>query len=101
MGKRPAEVELFVGNMGSIQLEDSAFYAKRSIVDHGNRTRTNSRVRQAANQLLTSVSAGNLHATIRGSRGTGNLPGRPVAASRRCPYPDRADPQLPGPTLSG
>jgi hypothetical protein len=28
MGKRAAEVELFVGNMSSIQREDSAFYAK-------------------------------------------------------------------------
>src|SRR5580704_14041749 len=42
MGKRPAEVELFVGNMGSIQREDSAFYAKRRIANHGNRTRTDS-----------------------------------------------------------
>ena len=36
MGKRPAEVELFVGNMGSIQWEDTAFYAKRRIAGHGN-----------------------------------------------------------------
>src|SRR5499427_2633379 len=42
MGKRPAEVDLFVGDMGSIQREDSAFYAKRRIANHGNRTRTNS-----------------------------------------------------------
>src|SRR5215470_6150904 len=42
MGKRPAEVDLFVGDMGSIQREDSAFYAKRRIASHGNRTRTNS-----------------------------------------------------------
>ena len=42
MGKRPAEVDLFVGDMGSIQWEDSAFYAKRRIANHGNRTRTNS-----------------------------------------------------------
>ena len=42
MGKRPAEVEWFVGNMGSIQREDSAFYAKRRIASHANRTRTNS-----------------------------------------------------------
>jgi hypothetical protein len=26
-----------VGNMGSIQREDSAFYAKRRIANHGNR----------------------------------------------------------------
>jgi len=42
MGKRPAEVELFVGDVGSIQRKDSAFYAKRRIANHGNRTRTNS-----------------------------------------------------------
>ena len=42
MGKRPAEVESFVGSMGSIQWEDTAFYAKRRIAGHGNRTRTNS-----------------------------------------------------------
>jgi hypothetical protein len=29
MGKRAAEVELFVGNMSSIQREETAFYAKR------------------------------------------------------------------------
>jgi hypothetical protein len=34
MGKRPAEVEQFVGNKGSIQREDSAFYAKRRIANH-------------------------------------------------------------------
>src|ERR1022692_5278164 len=43
MGKRAAEVELFVGNMSSIQREDSAFYAKRRSASHDNRTRTNRR----------------------------------------------------------
>src|SRR6266568_6898593 len=43
MGKRAAEVELFVGNMSSIQREDTVFYAKRRIASHDNRTRTNSR----------------------------------------------------------
>ena len=42
MGKRAAEVELFVGNMSSIQREDSAFYAKRRTASHDNETRTNS-----------------------------------------------------------
>jgi hypothetical protein len=42
MGKRAAEVELFVGNMNSIQRERTAFYAKRRIASHDNRTRTNS-----------------------------------------------------------
>jgi hypothetical protein len=42
MGKRPAEVESFVGNMGSMQRQDTAFYAKRRTASHGNGTRTNS-----------------------------------------------------------
>src|SRR5713226_8430797 len=42
MGKRPAEGESFDGNMGSIQREDSAFYATRRTASQGNRTRTNS-----------------------------------------------------------
>ena len=54
MGKRPAGVELFEGNMGSIQWEGSAFYAKRRTASHGNRTRTDSSDR-AVNQLPKSV----------------------------------------------
>jgi hypothetical protein len=42
MGKRPAGIELFVGNMGSIQREDTGSYAKRRSTSHGNGTRTNS-----------------------------------------------------------
>ena len=42
MGKRPAEVESFVGHMDSMQWENTAFYAKRRIASHGNGTRTNS-----------------------------------------------------------
>ena len=42
MGKRPAEGELFDGNMGSILREGSAFYAKRRSASHGNGTRTDS-----------------------------------------------------------
>jgi hypothetical protein len=38
MGKRPAEVESFMGNMGSIQWEDTVFYAKRRETSHGNGT---------------------------------------------------------------
>jgi hypothetical protein len=71
MGKRPAEVESFVGHMGSTQWEDTAFYAKRRTASHGNGTRTNSSevvatkavspipgaasYRYAVNRLLTSV----------------------------------------------
>ena len=42
MGKRPAEVDLFLGNMSSIQGEDSALYSKRGTASHGNETGTNS-----------------------------------------------------------
>ena len=42
MGKRPAGVELFEGNMASIQREIGRL-CKRRIAIHGNRTRTNSR----------------------------------------------------------
>jgi hypothetical protein len=84
MGKRPAEVELFVGNMGSIQREDSAFYAKRRSANHGNRTRTDSSERgvvsssySAVNQLLTSVVRETC--TLRSvGAGTGDRPGHPV-----------------------
>ena len=38
MGKRPAEEESFMGNMGSIQWEDSALYTKRGTASHGNET---------------------------------------------------------------
>ncbi len=42
MGKRPAEVDSFLGNMGSIQREDSVLYSKRGTASHGNETGTNS-----------------------------------------------------------
>ncbi len=42
MGKRSAEEELFKGNMGSIQWEDSALYTTRGTASHGNETGTNS-----------------------------------------------------------
>ena len=54
MGKRPAESELFVGNMGSIQREDTAFYSKRRSASHENETRTNSS-KFAVNRFLKSV----------------------------------------------
>ncbi len=53
MGKRPAEIEPFVGNMGSIQREDTAFYAKRRSASHDNWTRTDSS--EAVNRFLKSV----------------------------------------------
>ena len=88
MGKRPAEVELFVGNMGSIQREDAAFYAKRRIANHGNRTRTNSGDYNAVNQLLKSVVRKNC--TLRSvGAGAGDRPGHPVAISDGRPYRDQ------------
>jgi hypothetical protein len=38
MGKRPAEIESLVGNIGSIQREDTVFYAKRREASYGNGT---------------------------------------------------------------
>jgi hypothetical protein len=46
MGKRPAEIEPFVGNMGSIQWEDTAFYATRRSASHDNGTRADSSERR-------------------------------------------------------
>ena len=66
MGKRPAEVESFVGNMGSIQREDTGFYAKR-------RTATMATGLERIAVLIgckstsDERSAGKPHATIRGS----------------------------------
>ena len=89
MGKRPAEVDLFVGDMGSIQREDSAFYAKRRIANHGNRTRTNSGDYNAVNQLLKSVVRKNC--TLRSvGAGAGDRPGHPVVVSNHDPYSDQA-----------
>jgi hypothetical protein len=42
MGKRPAGIGPFVGNMGSIQWEDTAFYATRRSASHDNGTRADS-----------------------------------------------------------
>jgi hypothetical protein len=42
MGKRPAEVDSFLGNMSSMQREDTVLYATRGTTSHGNETGTNS-----------------------------------------------------------
>lgn len=76
MGKRPAESELFVGNMSSIQREDTAFYAKRRTASHGNRTRTNSS-KFAVNRFLKSVVR-----EIRTLRCVGAGGGQPPLATR-------------------
>ncbi len=38
MGKRPAEIESFLGNMSFTQWEDTVFYAKRRVASHGTGT---------------------------------------------------------------
>jgi len=38
MGKRPAKIESFLGNISSIQREETAFYAKKREASYGNRT---------------------------------------------------------------
>ena len=38
MGKRPAAIEMFEGNMGSIQGEVRVFHAKERAICHGNGT---------------------------------------------------------------
>lgn len=52
MGKRAAEVELFVGNMSSIQREDTAFYAKRRTASHDDRSRNGCRTPQVQRRTL-------------------------------------------------
>jgi hypothetical protein len=42
MRKRPAGIESFVGNKGSIQRKNPALYAKKRTASRGNGTRTNS-----------------------------------------------------------
>ena len=98
MGKRPAEVESFVGNMGSMQWEDTAFYAKRRTADHGNGTRTNSSKSCCDQSCISHTgscklslrckptseerSAENPHATFRGSRRRVTASGHPVLGVR-------------------
>src|SRR5580658_2651169 len=81
MGKRAADVELFEGNMSSIQREDSAFYTKRRTASHDNRTRTNSSQRRLSpycESTSEEPSAGNPHAGFCGSRGRVTASGHPV-----------------------
>ena len=104
MGKRPAEVESFVGNMGSMQWEDTAFYAKRRTTDHGNGTRTNSSKSCCDQSCISHTgscklslrckptseerSAENPHATFRGSRRRVTASGHPVGVNRRGEVPN-------------
>jgi hypothetical protein len=70
MGKRPAEVELFDGNMVSIQREKAAFYAKRRTVTMATgREQIAAKLRLGCESTSDERSAGNLHAAICGSRG--------------------------------
>ena len=83
MGKRPAEVESFVGNMGSMQREDGLL-CKEKNSPHGNRTRTNSSAR-CCKSISDERSAGNPHATIRGSRRWATASGHPVRGRATAP----------------
>ena len=91
MGKRPAEVESFVGNMGlhttgvrpSMQREEPPAMAtglERIAVLIGCKSTSDER------------SAGKPHATIRGSRGRVTVPGDPVCALKAhgIPSPEMA-----------
>ena len=76
--------------MGSIQREDSAFYAERRIANHGNRTRTDSSKSfsySAVNQLLKSVVR--KICTLRSvGAWDGDLPGHPVNRKQSHSKPD-------------
>jgi hypothetical protein len=78
--------------MGSMQWEDTAFYAKRRTASHGNGTRTNSselRCKATSEER----SAGNLHATFRGSRRRVTASGHPVLGVR-FPGPTHQNPYI-------
>jgi hypothetical protein len=112
MGKRPAEVESFVGNMGSMQWEDTAFYAKRRTADHGNGTRTNSSKSCCDHSCISHTgscklslrckptsderSAENPHATFRGSRRRVTASGHPVPGEKELCYLARGLPYIYG-----
>ena len=52
MGKRPAEVDRFEGNTGSIQWEDSGLYSKRGITSRANGNRTDSSAISVGDEAL-------------------------------------------------
>ena len=85
MGKRSAVVELFLGDMGSIQRE------LRPSIQREDQLTMETKLEQiaasAVKQLPKSVGAGNPHATFCGNRGRATASGDPVLGVK-----------LPGPT---
>ena len=70
MGKRPAEVELFVGNMVSMRREDAASMQREEpFAMATERGHIAAKLRLRCESTSDERSAGNLHAAISGSRG--------------------------------
>jgi len=99
MGKRPAEVELFMGNMVSMRREDAASMQREEpFAMATERGHIAAKFRLRCESTSDERSAGNLHAAISGSRGRVTFPatrsgnGRPPPATRWVPgnwYPYR------------
>jgi hypothetical protein len=70
MGKRPAEVELFVGNMVSMRREDAASMQREEpFAMATERGHIAAKLRLRCKSTSDECSAGNLHVAISGSRG--------------------------------
>src|SRR3979409_948598 len=76
MGKRSAVVELFLGDMGSMQRELRPSTNKEDQLTR--ETKLEQIAVKAVNQLPKSVGAGNPHATFCGNRGRATASGDPV-----------------------
>ena len=83
MGKRSAVVELFLGDMGSMQRELRPSTQREDQLTM--ETKLEQIAVKAVNQLPKSVGAGNPHATFCGSRGRATASGDPVGwETERC-----------------
>ena len=76
MGKRSAVVELFLGDMGSIQRETRPSMQREDQLTM--ETKLEQIAASAVKQLPKSVGAGNPHATFCGNRGRATASGDPV-----------------------
>ena len=76
MGKRSAVVELFLGDMGSIQRETRPSIQREDQLTM--ETKLEQIAASAVKQLPKSVGAGNPHATFCGNRGRATAAGDPV-----------------------
>src|SRR5882672_672609 len=76
MGKRSAVVELFLGDMGSIQRETRPSIQREDQLTM--ETKLEQIAASAVKQLPKSVGAGNPHATFCGNRGRATASGDPV-----------------------